>query len=139
MSYVYSACEYYQPILPQACLNQAYPNYSYSQCIIRFKHSVKTDFFLHLFIWLFTIIHHSFIYVAPGTNTLHLPIPSNQNTIISVSRSTLSLSIYRVSYKGWDCKDDLKLFKYSKSKLRLLPWKYAFFNALARKERKKDM
>ena len=106
MSYVYSACEYYQPILPQACLNQAYPNYSYSQCIIRFKHSVKTDFFLHLFIWLFTIIHHSFIYVAPGTNTLHLPIPSNQNTIISVSRSTFSLSIYRVSYKGWDFRND---------------------------------
>ena len=35
-----------------------------------------------------------------------------------------SISEYRVTHKGWDCNDDLKLFKYDdlKVKLKLLPW-----------------
>ena len=31
---------------------------------------------------------------------------------------------YRITHKGWDCKDDLKLFKYNdiKFKLKGFPW-----------------
>ena len=48
---------------------------------------------------------------------------------------------YRVTHKGRDCKDDMKLFKYadSKSKSSLLPWMWflnGLFDDLAKKRKK---
>ena len=31
----------------------------------------------------------------------------------------VSVNIYRVSHKGWDCKDDIKPFKFDKSEVNL--------------------
>ena len=45
--------------------------------------------------------------------------------ILKRRKKSSFINFYRVTHKGWDCKDDLKLFKYdnSKVKLSLLPWR----------------
>ena len=45
--------------------------------------------------------------------------------ILKRRKKSSFVNFYRVPHKGWDCKDDLKLFKYdnSKVKLSLLPWR----------------
>ena len=50
------------------------------------------------------------------------------------------ISMYRIIHKGWDCKDDLKIFNYYDAKVetsllpKIKPWK-GLLNDLAKKEK----
>ena len=58
-----------------------------------------------------------------------VPLFTTLSAVVSNLKNVEKLWNYRVTQKGWDCKDDLHLFKFegSKVELTILPWIQSHF------------